>query len=66
MFTDGITEARNAGEEDFGEDRLLACVTRHSADSPATLIGRVFHAVQEFCQGARQSDDITAAILRFR
>ena len=66
MFTDGITDARNAGEEDFGEDRLLACVTRHSAESPLMLLGRLFHAVQEFCQGARQGDDITAAILRYR
>ena len=66
MFTDGFTDARNAGEEDFGEDRLLACATRHSAESPAVLLGQLFRAVQEFCQGARQGDDITAAILRFR
>jgi steroid delta-isomerase-like uncharacterized protein len=65
MFTDGVTEARNAVDEEFGEHRLLACLRTDDAFSPTVLLNRIFAAVREFCQKADQSDDITMTVTRF-
>src|SRR5712692_11473150 len=34
MFTDGVTEARRADDEEFGEHRLMACLSTDAASSP--------------------------------
>jgi ketosteroid isomerase-like protein len=71
MFTDGVTEARGAGDEEFGEHRLIECLTTDAdaaASPPAVLLTRIFDAVREFCQHGDhgdQSDDITVTITRF-
>jgi sigma-B regulation protein RsbU (phosphoserine phosphatase) len=64
MFTDGVTEARSAGDEEFGEHRLLACLNTDAASSPIVLLNRIFAAVREFCRQADQSDDITVTVTR--
>jgi ketosteroid isomerase-like protein len=66
MFTDGVTEARSAGDEEFGEDRLMACLSTDAASAPIVLLNRVFAAVREFSQDADPSDDITVTVTRFR
>ena len=63
MFTDGVTEARNATDEEFGEDRLLACLAA-DAQSPAVLLKRIFAAVNDFSEQADQSDDMTVTVTR--
>jgi serine phosphatase RsbU (regulator of sigma subunit) len=65
MFSDGITEAVNAGDEEFGEERLLACARDNVALPPREMLDRIFRAVSEFL-GAMPSDDLTATITRFR
>jgi len=63
MFTDGVTEARNAKDEEFGEDRLLTCLAA-DAQSPAVLLKRIFAAVHDFSEQADQSDDMTVTVTR--
>jgi len=65
MFTDGVTEARNDRAEEFGEDRLLACVRRHAADPPPALLRSVFAAVRAFSDRTEPADDITVTVTRF-
>jgi sigma-B regulation protein RsbU (phosphoserine phosphatase) len=65
MFTDGVTEARSAGDEEFGESRLMACLSADAASPPVVLLNRIFTEVREFCQQADQSDDITVPVTRF-
>jgi ketosteroid isomerase-like protein len=65
MFTDGATEARSVSGEEFGEDRLLASLTENASAAPTVMLNRVFAAVQEFCQNAEPSDDITVTVTRF-
>jgi len=58
LYTDGISEARNAEERYYGTDRLRACV----ADGPqgAAALGQyVLDDVRQFVGGTVQSDDIT-------
>jgi len=65
MFTDGVTEARNASDEEFGEERLMACLHPDAASTPLAVLHRVFAAVREFCGRADQSDDITVSVTRY-
>ncbi len=66
MFTDGVTEARNARDEEFGEQRTLDCLTEQATASPSRLLNHLFTAVRDFCEQAEQSDDITVTVTRFR
>ena len=65
LYTDGVTEATNIGNELFGEDRLINCLTKHSYDSVEDLCKVVHTAVDEFVGEAPQFDDITMLALRF-
>jgi sigma-B regulation protein RsbU (phosphoserine phosphatase) len=64
LFTDGVTEARNRDDEEFGEDRLLNCLRAHRDHAPGDLLRCVFAAVHEFCGGADPTDDITVTVTR--
>ena len=56
LFTDGVTEARNEQDEEFGDDRLISLV-RESQDA-ATLHRAVIDGVTTFSGGAFH-DDVT-------
>ncbi len=63
MFTDGVTEAFNVAEEEYGEDRLRD-VLRRCPDADATgLMETILDEVSTFSGDAPQSDDITLFIL---
>jgi serine phosphatase RsbU (regulator of sigma subunit) len=62
LYSDGVTEAQNAGYEEFGLDRLLDVVRAHAAEPPATLIARVLEAIDRFAGDAPQFDDITLLV----
>ena len=62
LYTDGITEARNADDEEFGEDRLLELVVRHRSCSAPALQARVYDAVSTFT-GGRFQDDATLIVM---
>jgi len=64
MFTDGVTEARNAAGEEFGESALLECLDAQRGDAPRDLLRQVLAAVKEFCGTSEQSDDITVTVTR--
>ena len=64
MFTDGVTEARNSNDDEFGEDRLIACLDGGAAPAPGALVDRIFAAVRAFCRDATQNDDITVTVTR--
>jgi sigma-B regulation protein RsbU (phosphoserine phosphatase) len=62
LFTDGITEARNAEGEEFGEERLIAFAAEHRACSAPALQARLVDAVATFTSG-RFQDDATLIVL---
>lgn len=66
LYTDGVNEAFNTRQEQFGEGRLEAFAQAEAGSSPKELVERLFGAVQTFAGGAEQSDDITVLALRFR
>jgi len=64
LYTDGITEAENSDEEEFGESRLLDTLGRHSHLPVQPLLQAVVEAVRQFSGGSEQQDDITLVIAR--
>jgi serine phosphatase RsbU (regulator of sigma subunit) len=64
LFTDGITEAMNAGDDCFGEERLGKLVQEHSHLPPEELRERVLREIAAFVGGAPQHDDMTMLLLR--
>ena len=65
IYTDGITEAINASDEQFGEERLLNAINNiYSYDTKIILEG-VKQKVKDFAQGVAQSDDMTMLIFKY-
>jgi sigma-B regulation protein RsbU (phosphoserine phosphatase) len=65
VFSDGVSEALSAANEEFGEARLQALVSGHAQDSPDVTLEHVLDAVREFTRGAVQNDDVTALVVRY-
>ena len=66
LYTDGVTEAENAKNELFGEDRLLACFANTDGVSAEQMIQTVKKSVDGFVNGHDQFDDITMLCFRLR
>lgn len=64
MFTDGVTEAMNAENEGFGENRLENLLPSLSEKSCEEAVGMVNQTVKEFVGDAPQSDDITLLAIK--
>lgn len=63
-YSDGITDAENALEEPFGEDRLLDLLNGCRDLDPADTVREVVAAVDRHCGKARQFDDLTLIVLK--
>jgi serine phosphatase RsbU (regulator of sigma subunit) len=65
IYTDGITEAFSATEEEFGEERLIACLRRYREMAARDLLDAVVAEVKQFSPN-EQHDDITLIVARGR
>jgi sigma-B regulation protein RsbU (phosphoserine phosphatase) len=59
LFTDGVTEAANPEDEQFGEERLEASIRGHRGASADMLIDKILADVLKFQGTAPVADDIT-------
>jgi phosphoserine phosphatase RsbU/P len=64
IFTDGVAEAVNEKDEEFGESRIISALTALPGESAQAGLNRVMADVNTFVGYARQHDDITALVLR--
>ncbi|MDF1610743.1 GAF domain-containing SpoIIE family protein phosphatase [Stygiobacter electus] len=64
LFTDGITEAMNKNWEEFSDERLEKIVTDNNLLSAKNLLIRIQDEINNFTEGAEQSDDITSLIIK--
>lgn len=65
VFSDGVSEAVNVADEEFGDDRIISCFQDHLHLDPQALLDRLLAAVRQFTKGTNQGDDITALVLRY-
>ena len=63
MYTDGVTEAMDVHEEQYGEERLENLACENYLCHPRELIEAVRRDVAAFTKGAEQYDDITILAL---
>jgi len=64
IYSDGVSEANNLNEEEFGMDRLSEVVRRNLAASAAGIRDKVESALSAFTQTAPANDDITLVIVK--
>ncbi len=66
MFTDGVTEARDAERHLFGDERLQRAAAQAVAagGSAESVLGSVLEAVSSFTAGADQADDLTMVVVQ--
>jgi len=65
LYTDGVTEAFNKDEVEFGDQRLEELLKKYRASSIEELIGQTIKEVETFSEGVPQSDDITLMAIRY-
>lgn len=65
FYTDGVTEAMDAKEEEFSEERLLKTISSKNGLSVNQLTYHLINEVQSFSGGVPQADDITCLALKY-
>lgn len=64
LYTDGVTEAKDADRRQYGKERLNASLTGSPHD-PDRLLKRVMEDIRSFAGETEQSDDITLLTIRY-
>jgi phosphoserine phosphatase RsbU/P len=64
LYTDGVTEANDSSEEEFGNDRLVESVNKSTPLSAKEAVASLRRAVQDFTKGEALRDDSTIVALK--
>lgn len=65
LYTDGLTEAMNPEEQEFGEERFQTYVDEHLCMNPEDFHLDFFEKMQDFTKQVPLRDDLTLLSLRF-
>jgi serine phosphatase RsbU (regulator of sigma subunit) len=65
LYSDGVTESRNAEGEFFGRKRLRELVAAHASEPCHAIHDAIQAAVVAFTEGEPQADDITVLVLEY-
>ena len=66
IFTDGVTEALNGADEEFGDKQLLEALQQSRTHAPEAIWDHVLSKVGEWQGGLPQHDDITLIVAKAR
>jgi len=64
LYTDGVTEALDNDENEFGVERLIASIRANAQKGAQALVTRVIDEVRDFAGSTPQHDDITLIAIR--
>ena len=64
IYTDGVSDALNARQKDFGEERLSDIVRSVRALGASEICTRIAEALQAFVADSPQWDDITLVVMK--
>ncbi|HEY6089938.1 MAG TPA: GAF domain-containing SpoIIE family protein phosphatase [Gemmatimonadaceae bacterium] len=64
LFTDGISDARNASDERLGEDRVLELIKENRENPTKVIVDRVFKMLEVHTRAVPSRDDLTLVVLR--
>ena len=65
LYTDGVSEAEDRNEHQFGDELLKQELARHQNSSLSEIKEGILGALEKFTSGAGQSDDITLLVVRY-
>ncbi len=66
LYTDGINQAFDSGQNMFGRDRLVSVLKKANGASPEDIVSTVIGDVEKFVGDFEQSDDLTCLALTFK
>lgn len=64
LYTDGITEAFNEEDQEFGDERLKSILMNNAQKSPADIMKEIQTALEAYVGSAPQSDDRTMVLIK--
>src|SRR6202161_3216450 len=64
IFTDGLVEAENARQEQYGETRLLGAIAANAASTPGEMLKRLMAELDLFVGNTPQHDDVTCVLVK--
>ena len=64
IFTDGLVEAENARQEEFGESQLLRVINSSAASTPSEMLNSMMAALDLFVGTTPQHDDVTCLLIK--
>ncbi len=64
LFTDGLVEAENARQEEYGEARVLSVLEAAKSIEPTDLLKRLMAELDLFVGSTPQHDDVTCMLLK--
>jgi phosphoserine phosphatase RsbU/P len=64
IFSDGLAEAENPGEEQYGETRMIDILKEHGDKDALTIQDKMLASIQEFSQNMPQEDDMTLIVVK--
>jgi phosphoserine phosphatase RsbU/P len=65
LYTDGVSEAMDPDNNEYGEPRLMDRLNRLANQPPEDVLGALLSDIDGFADGAPQADDITCVYLRY-
>ena len=66
VYTDGVPEAKNNQDEQFGTNRMLAALNADADSAPQETIENVWRGIHAFIAGEEQFDDITMLCFTYK
>ncbi len=66
LYTDGVTDQRDPGGNEFGEERFCNLLKNLNGESATEIKGGIIRALAEFSQGTDAVDDTTVLILKWK
>ena len=64
VFTDGVVEAVNGANTEYGEERLISVLHAGASASPANMLSRTMADLDQFVGNTPQHDDITFLLIK--
>ena len=66
LYTDGITEAVNGKNEEFGLNNLMDAISISSNDSAPDIVTNIAERINRFTGDIPQQDDLTLVVLKVK
>jgi sigma-B regulation protein RsbU (phosphoserine phosphatase) len=63
-YTDGVSEAMTARDEEWGEERMIAAFQSAHVAGADEIVNEVLRAADGFTCGAPQHDDMTVLVMK--